>query len=132
MPHYVLGRIEKILHRAGKRLSHSKVFILGITYKKDIPDIRESPAIEIIKLLIRRKAKVSYFDPFVKEIKIGKKVFHSSPLEKRVLQEQDCIAIITDHSLNYHLVVENASCILDTRNALAKIKGKIRTRIERL
>ena len=137
MPNYVVERIKRILTgrtlgRTKKALCNSKILILGITYKKDIPDIRESPAIEIIRILHRRKARVSYFDPFIEKIKLGNKIFRSHLLNKRFLNQQDCVIIVTDHSLDYNIVVQNSPYILDTRNVLENIKGVERKRIEKL
>ena len=137
MPNYVVERIKRILTdrplgRTKKALCNSKILILGITYKKNIADIRESPAIEIIKILHRRKARVSYSDPFIKEVEIGNKIFISRPLSKRFLSQQDCVVIVTDHSLDYNLVAQNSSHILDTRNVLENIKGVDREKVERL
>ena len=132
MPNYVVERIKKILKRAKRALCNSKILILGITYKKNIADIRESPAIEIIKILSRRKARVSYFDPFIEKIKLGKRIFRSHPLSRRFLSQQDCVVIVTDHSLDYNFIVHNSPYILDTRNVLSNIKGVEKKKIEKL
>ena len=132
MPVYTIERVKEILKKRKKTLRGSKISILGITYKKDIADIRESPAIEIIKILAKKKAQVSYSDPFIKEIKLGNKILVSRSLDKKFLSQQDCLIIVSGHSLDYNFVVRNSSCILDTRNVLSGVKGIDREKVERL
>lgn len=125
MPYYVVEKITKALNAQGKVLKGSKILILGVAYKKDIDDLRESPALRIIDLLNQREAMVSYFDPYVKNIHIDKKSYSSELLSKSALGESDCVVIVTDHSnVDYEMVVKHSELIVDTRNALDKFKDK--------
>lgn len=125
MPHHVLSKIFEILNLSGKSLREAKILILGIAYKKDIGDVRESPGLRMIELISERGAATNYHDPFVAKVKVGPRMYHSVPLDAQVLREQDCVVIITDHSdVDYELVNEQASLILDTRNVLRKHRGR--------
>ena len=117
---------ENITHRIGKALNDDKksiresnIMILGVAYKKDIDDIRESPALRIMELLQFKGAKISYHDPYVKEIDSQK----SLELNTENLKKQDAIVITTDHSnVDYELIGKHARLIIDTRNVMANIK----------
>ena len=117
---------ENITHRIGKALNDDKksiresnIMILGVAYKKDIDDIRESPALKIMELLQFKGAKISYHDPYVKEIDSQK----SLELNTKNLKNQDAIVITTDHSnVDYELIGKHARLIIDTRNVMANIK----------
>ncbi|MDD5269609.1 MAG: nucleotide sugar dehydrogenase [Candidatus Omnitrophica bacterium] len=132
MPEYVAERISRSLNsRFGKAVKGAKVLIIGLSYKKDVTDTRESPAFEVIEKLEERGAFISYYDPFVREaVLCGHKV-KSVPLSAAEIRKNDCVVIVTDHSnIDYDLIVENAKFVLDTRNALRNIKK--RDKIERL
>jgi len=119
MPSYTVEKVAGILNEMCKPLKGSKVFILGVTYKKDINDIRESPVISIIKELVKNNAEVYYNDPYVPEITIQGRNYTSIPLQETTLRDADIVIITTDHSsYDYKLICENARVILDTRNAL--------------
>ena len=121
MPHYVVTKIIGALNRQGKPLNNSKVLILGVAYKKDIDDPRESPALEIIKDLMGKKARVLYNDPRIPEIIVNGSVIKSILLTPQLIKEMDCVAIITDHSVyDYNLIAEKAKLIVDIRNATKK------------
>lgn len=117
---------ENITHRIGRALNDDKksiresnIMILGVAYKKDIDDIRESPALKIMELLQFKGAKISYHDPYVKEIDSQK----SLELNTENLKKQDAIVITTDHSnVDYELIGKHARLIIDTRNVMANIK----------
>jgi len=128
MPYFVVEKTARILGEQRKSLRGAKVFVLGVAYKKDLPDERESPAIKVIQLLLKEGADVSYFDPYIPEIKVSvggngvyglsTVVLKSTSLSKEVLQNADIVVITTDHScVDYKWVVENAKVVLDTRNA---------------
>jgi UDP-N-acetyl-D-glucosamine dehydrogenase len=121
MPYYVLSRTTQALGSCGKTLSGARTLLLGVAYKKDISDARESPALKIIELLEKRGAVVSYHDPYVPEITLpnpGVKL-QSVPLTTEVLSNADCVIIATDHSaIDYELLAEQAPLIVDTRNVL--------------
>ncbi|MDP3991323.1 MAG: nucleotide sugar dehydrogenase [Candidatus Colwellbacteria bacterium] len=119
MPHHVVTKVIWALNCIKKSLRGSKILVLGVAYKKDIDDARESPAIPIIKDLLRKGADVSYHDPFVPQIKIGNHQFKSAPLSKPLLKNADCILILTDHStLDYSTVTKSAKLIVDTRHTI--------------
>ena len=123
MPAYVVCRIADGLNRRKKALKGSKILIVGVTYKKDINDMRESPSLGIINSLIEKGAEVQYYDPLVPDFKIDGLDLRSVKLTKENISSSDCVAIITDHTaLDYALIVKNADLILDTRNALKEFK----------
>lgn len=127
MPDYVTSKSADVLNQQGKSLSESKILILGVAYKKDTDDVRESPALAIIDILQKKKAKVFYHDPFVPKIpKTRKYDIHlsSTTLSENTLQEMDAILIITDHSpFDYEWIAENSPLIIDTRNATKNLKS---------
>lgn len=123
MPTYIVERVEKSLNP--KRLNESSVFVIGVTYKKDVNDLRESAALAIIDKLLQSGAKVSYFDPYVKELQIGETILHSTPLTTRNIKHFDCTLILTDHSsIPYELVVSHSTIVIDTRNVTAKLADR--------
>jgi len=122
MPYYVIQRITDALNGDRKSLNGSKVLLLGVAYKRDISDIRESPAFKIIELLRAKGAEVSYHDSFV-PIMPGMDL-ESQPLTAELLAEIDAVVVVTDHSnIDYELVLKAAPLIVDTRNALAEYKS---------
>ena len=130
MPHYVVHRIMDALNDRKKSLKGSKVLVLGLAYKKDIDDIRESPSIELIELLRGKGAKVDYNDPYIP--RTHKQRDHdlqlkSKPLTTRMLQSYDAVLIATAHSdYDYSWIVKNAQLVIDTRNATAGIKHGVK------
>jgi len=125
MPYHMVDFIAEALNARGKALKEAKVLILGVSYKKDIDDLRESPAITIIEVLQERGAIVDYNDPYFAKIGKGRKYdlqMHCVPLNK--LEQYDCVVIITDHSeYNYPKIVDEAQLVVDTRNATAGISS---------
>ncbi len=126
MPSYVVERTTEALNCSGKSLKGSKVLLLGVAYKKDIDDTRESPALKIIEILEEKGALISYHDPYVNLLKVGKKEYKSAPLFETV-EKSNCVIIVADHSnIDYRRVLEKASLVVDTRNTLDGIEnGKI-------
>ncbi|MBI2981791.1 MAG: nucleotide sugar dehydrogenase [Deltaproteobacteria bacterium] len=123
MPGLVVDKVVRILNQHRKAVNGSKVLVLGVAYKKDIDDCRESPALDVILLLQSRGAHVDYHDPFVPELKIDGIDLASVALDQR-LKEYDCVVLITDHSsLNMKKIVDEAQAIVDTRNATKGIIG---------
>jgi UDP-N-acetyl-D-glucosamine dehydrogenase len=97
--------------------------ILGVAYKKDIRDVRESPALDVIKLLQNAGAKVRYNDPHVPSILMDSYAMKSTKLTSALLKKTDCVVIITDHSaFNYDWIVRNSKLVFDTRNATKLVK----------
>ncbi len=125
MPEYVLERIARILNRRKKSIKGTKVVILGVAYKKDIADLRESPAIDCIRLLAGRGARVVYNDPFVPVVVMEKTRLKSARLTSTLLTTADLVVILTDHTeYDYQWIVDTASVIFDTRNATRLVKAK--------
>ncbi len=132
MPHFVVDKVQNALNEHVKPLKGSHVHVLGVAYKRDIDDVRESPALDIIHLLEKRGAKVTYSDPFVPKLRADGFLPH--PMEAVDAMEAsaaaDCVVIVTDHkSFDYPCIVEAAKLIVDTRNAL---KGHASEKIVRL
>ena len=131
MPHFVLDKIQNALNDHRKPLKGSTVHVLGVAYKRDIDDVRESPALDIIHLLGKRGAKVTYSDPFVELLRADGAVPEMAsvdPVEGSAAA--DCVVIVTDHrKFDYAKIVECAKLIVDTRNAL---KGNASEKIVRL
>jgi UDP-N-acetyl-D-glucosamine dehydrogenase len=123
MPHYVVKRVADALNEHGKPVKGSRVCILGVAYKKDVDDPRESPAFPILELLERQGAVVSYNDPHIPVLPLMRHHsirLESEPLTEEFLATQDCLVIVTDHSAyDYEWIVNNARLIVDTRNATA-------------
>jgi UDP-N-acetyl-D-glucosamine dehydrogenase len=124
MPEYVVGRIAEALNSNRRSLNGSQVHVFGIAYKRDVNDMRESPALDIIELLKRRGAEVSYTDPFVPELRHGTLDLRSTP-EAEAAKGKDCAVIVTDHAaFNYKCIVDAFPLIVDTRNALKGMKSR--------
>jgi UDP-N-acetyl-D-glucosamine dehydrogenase len=118
MPHFVVDKIQNALNDHSKPLRGSHVHILGAAYKRNIGDVRESPALDIILLLERRGARITYSDPFVPQLQLDG---HQLTAQDAVTQsgEADCVVIVTDHaSFDYTAILERAQLVVDTRNAL--------------
>jgi len=122
MPEYVQEKTWRVLNSIGVAPSKSKILVLGVAYKKDLDDYRESPSLEILELLVKDGARVTYHDPFVSEFRHNGIEMKSEPLTEKLLAEQDLVIILTDHSdVDYNFVVKHASNVFDTRNATKKV-----------
>ena len=123
MPYHIVGMISEALNRACKPLNGSQILILGVSYKKDVDDLRESPALTIIELLNQQGALVSYNDPYFPMLLKGR--HHDLQMKREALDnigKFDCVAIITDHSdYDYPAIVREAQLVVDTRNATRAI-----------
>ena len=129
MPHFVVDKIQSALNDRTKPLRGSRMHIMGVAYKRDIDDLRESPALDVIELLKHRGARITYSDPFISHFTAGGEELRAEPAEA-MAREADCVVIITDHKgFDYKAIVENARLIVDTRNAL---KGFSSEKIVRL
>ena len=127
MPVYVVDRVADLLNQQGKPLKGSRIMVLGIAYKRDVNDIRESPALDIIGLLTKKGAEISFNDPYVPTFNYLEQHWKSQPLSKELLEEQDCVIIATDHSnYDWEFIAKNAKLIFDTRNATKGIRDKYR------
>jgi UDP-N-acetyl-D-glucosamine dehydrogenase len=132
MPHLVVEKTADALNDQRKSMNGSKLLVLGIAYKKDIDDVRESPALDIIELLQAKGAEVSYHDPFAASVRIGEHTLHSVSLDgpDAKIDQYDCVLIVTDHSgVDYKQVVSRAKLVLDTRNALKNHRHDARAKI---
>lgn len=126
MPHFVVDKVQNALNEQSKPLRGSRVHVLGVAYKRDIDDVRESPALDIIHLLTGRGTTVTYSDPFVPHLCANGVLRQSmdsiDPIKGA--SEADCVLIVTDHDkFNYPCIVEHARLIVDTRNALKNVKS---------
>ncbi len=130
MPEYCVERASKILNRKAKSMNGAKILVLGVAYKQDIDDYRESPALRVIEVLQREKANVDYYDPFVSEYKYnGKKFRGIDNINPEIIASYDLVIITTAHSsIDYDMVQKNADIIFDTKNVMKNID--IRDNIE--
>ncbi len=125
MPVFWVRKVGDALNQLGKAVRGSSMLILGVAYKKDIEDLRESPALDIIRLLEQQGATVSYHDPYVPSFKENGHEYASVPLTADTIKAADCVMVVTDHSsLDYDLIRTHARCIVDTRNALARSRAR--------
>jgi len=139
MPHYVIARVSEALNAQGKTLHQAKVLVLGVSFKPDVDDARNSPAQRVIELLLSRGAQVSYNDPHIPQFTVGNDVFYreeltlnSMPLTEELLANHDCVVITAGHSsYDYGWIVAHAPLVVDTMNATRKVKNN-RQRILRL
>jgi len=119
MPHYVVERISDALNNVRKPINGSRIHLFGVAYKKDVGDMRESPALDILELLTQRGATVSYTDPYVPTLKHGSQLLESIADAESLQRSPDCIVICTDHSsFVWKAVVDSGFPVVDTRNAL--------------
>ncbi len=119
MPDWVVERVADMLNDRGKSLKGSRVLLVGVSYKKDVPDLREAPALKVLEKLHRKGSHLLYHDPLVPSLPWHYGALESVPLTEEVLHGVDCVVLLTDHScLDRDLLVRAAPVILDTRNAL--------------
>jgi UDP-N-acetyl-D-glucosamine dehydrogenase len=120
MPRYWVDKVQDALNQAGKPLKDSRVLVLGVAYKKDIDDVRESPALDILELLRSKGAEVRYHDPHVTAILHNGQGFSSEPDLDRAVRDADCVVIVTDHSAyDWPAISAQAKLIVDTRHVSA-------------
>ena len=123
MPHFVVDKVQNALNDAGKPVKGSRVHVMGVAYKRDIDDVRESPALDVIMLLQRRGAIITYSDPHVPVLRLDGQELHACPEE--VAAGADCVVIVTDHSaFDYAGLVNRSRLIVDTRNALKRFNSE--------
>jgi UDP-N-acetyl-D-glucosamine dehydrogenase len=128
MPYYVIRRVVEALNSRGKSIKGARILVLGLSYKKDIDDIRESPSLKLIALLKKKGAKVDYNDPHVPKtpkVRDYDLKMKSVSLTEKILKKYDCTLISTDHSsYDYRFIVKYSNLVIDTRNATAGIRSK--------
>jgi len=126
MPHRMSIKINTALNRHQKSINGSKILFLGVAYKPNIDDERESPAIKIIDEIAKKGGLVSYHDPYIESIKTQENIYHSVKLTKEILNGSDCIVITTNHAdFDIDFIVENSKLIVDLRNATKEKSQKI-------
>ncbi len=131
MPYHVVDLVSQALSRQGRPLKDAQLLVLGVAFKPDIDDARNSPAKRVIELLLNRHTNVRYHDPYVPRFRVGNDVFHheavtleSVPLTAEALSQADCVVIVTGHrSLDYDRVVDRAQVVVDTCNATADVEN---------
>ncbi|HSJ14779.1 MAG TPA: nucleotide sugar dehydrogenase [Longimicrobiales bacterium] len=130
MPAFVVRKVADVLNRRRLAVNGSRILVLGVAYKKDIDDLRESPAFDIMRLLQEQGAEIAYHDPHCPEIvddghtPLAGLPMRSVPLDERTLAATDCVVVVTDHSdVDYELVAASAPLVLDTRGALRGVSG---------
>ena len=127
MPHYVVQRVSSVIKAQGTSLNKADILILGVTYKKNVKDLRESPALDLIEELRRRGAHVDYFDPLIPYLKVGGIDSKRIALTKRALRRYTCVILVTDHtSLDYSFIQSHARLIFDTRRVYRKRYDNVR------
>jgi len=136
MPGYVVSRIADALNDRSLPVRGSKVMILGMAYKKDVDDPRESPGFELMELLISKGAEVSYNDPHIPSLPSMRHYpnlrMESTPLTAQNLADQDCVLVVTDHSAyDWNFILEHAPLIVDTRNATRLAAGAYHPKVVR-
>ena len=117
MPHFVIDKIQAALNEAFKPINGSHIHVMGVAYKRDIDDVRESPALDIMHLLLERGARITYSDPYVPEIRVDRDTMRSA--DTGIAESADCVVVLADHTcFDYTSLAANAKLIIDTRNAL--------------
>ena len=120
MPQFVVDKIQAALNDRGKPVRDSRIHVIGVAYKPDVADVRESPALDILALLAERGALLSYTDPFVAQVNLDSLQLASQP--QQAAAQADCVVIVTDHSaVDYDKLLEDACLIVDTRNRLRSL-----------
>lgn len=128
MPLYVIDKVTQALNDDCKSVRGSKVVVLGVAYKRDIDDVRESPALDVLSLLHERGAQVVYHDPYVPQLRLeGEHKMESTAYSTELLESADCVVIVTDHStFDWQQVIDHSKLIVDTRHALHPHTGRAR------
>jgi len=125
MPRYVVGKLAEMLNAGGKSLQGARVLILGVAYKRNTSDMRESPALRIIELLEGTGAVVSHHDPHVPRLLVGGVEMLSVDLDERSLSAHDAVLVVADHdAIDWALVEQHAALVLDTRNVIRRKGGQ--------
>lgn len=124
MPYYVVAKLQRLLNRRGRCLNGASILVLGVTYKADVADPRETPAVKVMELLQREGAHLTYSDPFAPTLELEGRSFEAVPLTGALLERSDCALILTAHSaFDYDLIVRHAPLVFDTRHGTRNVKG---------
>lgn len=125
MPDYVTQRVADALNEQGKAVKGCKALVMGVAYKRDIDDSRESPSLDIIELLMKRGATVEYHDPFISQVATANHLMKSVPFDAASIKKYDVAVICTDHKvIDYKLLVDNCPLVFDARNATAALGNR--------
>ena len=124
MPDFTVNKITRVLNERKKSVKGSKILVLGVAYKANVSDMRESPALDVIHLLSQMGAEVSYHDPYIPSIQVETRRMRSKPYSIRLLQQADAVVITTAHSA-FHAkeIVENSKLVIDTRNMMRGLQA---------
>jgi UDP-N-acetyl-D-glucosamine dehydrogenase len=123
MPYFVMSKLQRVLNQRGRCLKGSSVLVLGVTYKADIADPRESPATKVMELLQNEGANLQYSDPYAPSLVVKGREYKSQEVNAELLQRSACALILTAHSVfDYQLVVDHAPVVFDTRNGTRQVK----------
>jgi UDP-N-acetyl-D-glucosamine dehydrogenase len=129
----VFGKVADALNDQEKSVRGARVLVVGAAYKANISDVRESPAIDLIDLLLSNGANVTYHDPYVPELRVCTTVLRSIPLDAETVESTDCVVIETDHAaVDLDLIVAHSRAIVDTRNALSRTAVPARCHLVKL
>jgi UDP-N-acetyl-D-glucosamine dehydrogenase len=130
MPRFVLGKLADTLNSNKKALNGSRILLVGLAYKANVNDLRESPSVELYRLLVQERAKTDYHDPLIPSFLEGKKRIKSTKLKPEIIRKYDCVVVTTAHKdIDYDLILKYARVILDTRNVYSGIDSDIITRL---
>jgi UDP-N-acetyl-D-glucosamine dehydrogenase len=125
MPGFWVDKIQQALNQKRKSLKGARLLVIGVTYKKDIDDVRESPVLEILQLLIERGAAVDYYDPYVPNVEVNGKKLKSVKFSPGLVKKADCVVIATDHSvIDYKMIRAKAGLVVDTRGVYHRLGKK--------
>lgn len=128
MPAFVVSRVQELLNKNKKCLNGAKIFIVGVTYKANVADCRESPAMDVIRLLQEKGADISYFDPLIDSFELGSKQYKKTDISKDFLSNQDCVVVLAKHdSIDYDFIKQNTGLVFDTRNVYSPEKDLVET-----
>jgi UDP-N-acetyl-D-glucosamine dehydrogenase len=125
MPYYVLDLIIRSLSLHGAAITNSKILILGVAFKKNVDDTRNSPAIKVMELLYNRGGRYLFYnDPYVPALRVNGKTYHSKKLDAKLIESVDCVVIATNHdAYDYDMIAKHAKLVVDTRNATKNLKN---------
>jgi UDP-N-acetyl-D-glucosamine dehydrogenase len=125
MPRFVVEKVVEALNRERKSVRGSKILILGVAYKKDSDDVRESPALDVMKLLYERGGDISYHDPYVPRLSFNNQLLSSVPLSTQSLSSSDVVVVVTDHNrFRAEEIVNHVRLVIDTRNLTREIESR--------
>ncbi|MEC4668297.1 MAG: nucleotide sugar dehydrogenase, partial [Nitrospirota bacterium] len=125
MPYYVVAKLQRLLNRRGRCLNGAEIFVLGVTYKADVGDPRETPALKVMELAQREGANLAYADPFTRTVVVDGRSYEAVKVTATRLEQADCALILTAHSaLDYELIARHAPLVFDTRNGTRNVRGR--------